>query len=368
MVERERRQKVNPMEKIPVGVLGATGAVGQRFVQLLETHPWFEVTAVAASQHSVGKRYAEACHWLLPTPMPASVGDLVVQPTEPGIHCRVILASLPGNVAGPVEQAFARAGYLVCSNASAHRLAPDVPLLIPEVNADHTALIEVQREQRGWQGFIVTSANCSTTAMVLPLKPLHDAFCIRKLSVVTLQAISGAGYPGVPALDILGNVIPHISGEEGKIETESRKMLGTLQGNQVVDAPFVVSAQCNRVPVRDGHMVCASVAFERRPGSVDDIVNVLASFRGTAAVQALPSTPEQPIVVRQEPDRPQPLRDRDAQNGMASVLGRIRPCPLFDYKFVILGHNTVRGAAGGTIHNAELLVSQGYIDRVCEAE
>jgi aspartate-semialdehyde dehydrogenase len=239
----------------------------------------------------------------------------------------------------------------------------DVPLLIPEVNADHTALFDVQREQRGWEGLIATSANCSTTAMVLPLKPLHDAFGIRKLSVVTLQAISGAGYPGVPSLDILGNVIPYIGGEEGKMEAESLKMLGTLQGKRIVDATFVASAQCNRVPVRDGHMVCTSVAFERKPGSAGEIAEALASFQGPAAVQALPSSPEKPIVVRDEPDRPQPLRDRDAQNGMASVVGRIRPCPLFDYKFVILGHNTVRGAAGGAIHNAELLVSQGYIAR-----
>jgi aspartate-semialdehyde dehydrogenase len=229
------------------------------------------------------------------------------------------------------------------------------------VNVEHTALIDVQREQRGWPGLIATSANCSTTAMVLPLKPLHDAFGITKLSVVTLQAISGAGYPGVASLDILGNVVPYIGGEEEKMETEARKMLGTLQGQQIVSASFVASAQCNRVPVRDGHMVCTSVAFERKPGSVDEITEALASFQGSVAVQALPSTPEQPIVVRQESDRPQPLRDRDAQNGMASVVGRIRRCSLFDYKFVILGHNTVRGAAGGAIHNAELLVSQRYI-------
>jgi aspartate-semialdehyde dehydrogenase len=298
--------------------------------------------------------------------MPDSVRDLVVQPTAPGIECKIIFASLPGSVAGPVERAFAQAGYFVCSNASAHRMAQDVPLLIPEVNAEHTALIEVQRKERGWKGLIATSANCSTTAMVLPLKPLHDAFGIRKLSVVTMQAVSGAGYPGVPSLDILGNVVPYIGGEEGKMEAESRKMLGTLQGQQIVDAPFVASAQCNRVPVRDGHMVCASVSFERKPGSVAQVVDALTSFQGPAEVQALPSTPERPVVVRHEPDRPQPLRDRDVQKGMASVVGRIRPCPLFDYKFVILGHNTVRGAAGGSIHNAELLVSQEYITQADE--
>lgn len=348
-------------QKIPVGVLGATGAVGQRFIQLLENHPWFEITALAASERSVGKRYGEVCHWLLPTPMPESVRDMVVQESLPGLPCKVIFASLPGDVAGPTEKAFAEAGYVVCSNASAHRMEADVPLLIPEINPQHTALIDVQRRRRGWKGLIVTSPNCSTTALVLPLKALQDAFGLRRVFVVTMQAISGAGYPGVPSLDILGNIIPYIGGEEEKIERESRKILGTLNGEGVQTASFVVSAQCNRVPVRDGHTECLSVELEHKPSSVEMVIAALTSFRPSAQVARLPSTPQHAIVVRPEPDRPQPVRDSDLERGMATVVGRVRPCSLFDYKFVILGHNTVRGAAGGSIHNAELLVAQGYI-------
>ncbi len=350
---------MNP--KIPVGVLGATGAVGQRFIQLLADHPWFEITALAASERSVGRRYVDACHWLLATPMPGIVRDMVVQETAPGLDCRVIFASLPGQVAGPIEQAFAKAGYFVCSNASAHRMAADVPLLVPEINADHTALIDTQRRRRGWKGLIAASANCSTTAMALPLKPLHDALGIRKLFVVTLQAISGAGYPGVSSLDILGNVVPYIGGEEEKMEHESRKMLGALRGASVVPASFVVSAQCNRVPVRDGHTECLSVEFERQPPNAEAVAEILTNFAPSPEVAQLPSTPAHPIVVCRQADRPQPFRDRDIEGGMASIVGRIRPCPLFDYRFVVLGHNTIRGAAGGSIHNAELLVSQGYI-------
>ncbi len=346
--------------KIPVGVLGATGAVGQRFVQLLADHPWFQIAALAASDRSVGRPYADACHWLLPTPMPEPVREMVVQETSPGLDCRVIFASLPGHLAGPVEQAFAAAGYAVCSNASAHRMAADVPLLIPEINPSHTALIEVQRQQRGWKGLIVASANCSTTAMVLPLKPLHEQFGIWRLFAVTMQAISGAGYPGVASLDILGNVIPYIGGEEEKMETESRKLLGELQGNEVLWADFQVSAQCNRVPVRDGHTVCVSVELERKP-AIQEVIAALQTFAPPPQAANLPTTPVRPIIVMDEPDRPQPARDRDLEQGMASVVGRVRPCSLLDYRMVILGHNTVRGAAGGSIHNAELLVQQGYI-------
>jgi aspartate-semialdehyde dehydrogenase len=348
------------MLKIPVGVLGATGTVGQRFVQLLADHPWFEITAVAASERSEGVRYGEACHWLLPTPMPDAVRDLVVQPAEPGIDCRLVFASLPSSVAASVEERFAKAGYAVCSNASAHRMAPDVPLLIPEVNPDHTALIEVQRQQRGWTGCVVTSANCSSTQLALMLKPLHDAFGLRSVYVTTLQAVSGAGYPGVPGLDILGNVVPFISGEESKMEEEPLKMLGVLAENEISAATFAISAQCNRVPVRDGHMECVSVALERKV-SVEALSEVLASFRATGQVVDLPSTPHRPIVVLQEPDRPQPILDLGAGGGNSVSVGRIRPCALFDYKLVLLGHNTLRGAAGGAIHNAELLVAQGWV-------
>lgn len=349
------------MSKIPVGVLGATGMVGQRFVQLLADHPLFELTAVAASERSAGQRYGEACHWLLPTLLPEKAAALTVQPIEPGLDCRVVFSALPSSVAGPVEDEFAGTGYAVCSNAAPHRMAPDVPLIIPEVNADHTALIDHQRRQRGWKGLVVTSANCSTTQLALALKPLQMAFGLRKVLVVTMQAISGAGYPGVPSLDILGNVVPYIGGEEDKMEVESRKLLGHLRDGGIAAAEMVVSAHCNRVPVRDGHMECISVEYEAKP-SVEEARVVLEAFRGADPAQRLPSTPEQPIVVRRENDRPQPVRDVDAGQGMSVVVGRLRPCSLLDQKFVLLGHNTVRGAAGGSIHNAELLVAQGWIE------
>lgn len=348
------------MSKIQVGILGATGTVGQRFIQLLAGHPWFEVTALAASGRSAGQRYADACHWLLPVAIPESVANLVVQPLEPKLDCHLVFSALPSTVAGPVEQDFARAGYAVCSNAAPHRMAAGVPLLIPEVNPDHTAIIHAQRRQEGWSGLIVTSANCSTTQLALALKPVHDAFGLRRLLVVTMQAVSGAGYPGVPAADILGNVVPYIAGEEEKMESEFLKLLGSLEGDRIVSAPVTVSAQCNRVPVRDGHTECVSVEFEREPGR-DELLSVLDGFRGPQEIGKLPSSPERPIVVRHEPDRPQPSRDRDAGGGMSVVVGRVRPCPVLDYRFVILGHNTLRGAAGGSIHNAELLVAQGWI-------
>jgi len=345
------------MNKIPVGVLGATGMVGQRFVQLLADHPWFRVTALAASDRSGGQRYAEACHWLLPAPIPEDVRDLVVHTVEPELDCQLVFSALPSEVARTVEEHFAQAGYVVCSNASSHRLDADVPLLIPEVNPDHTALIDVQRQRRGWRGFIVTSANCSATELVLALKPLQDAFGLRRVSVVTMQAVSGAGYPGASAMDILDNVIPFIGGEEDKVEREPLKLLGTLQDGQVVNAPFVISAQCNRVPVRDGHTECVSVEFEGKP-DVGEIIAALENFQGLSEVAGLPSTPAHPIVVRREANRPQPVFDRDTGKGMSVVVGRVRPCPVFDFKFVVLGHNTLRGAASGSIHNAELLVAQ----------
>jgi aspartate-semialdehyde dehydrogenase len=348
------------MNKISVGVLGATGTVGQRFIQLVADHPWFEVTAVAASDRSAGQRYAEACHWLLPTPIPEAVRDLVVRPVEPELDCQLVFSALPSKVAKTAEERFAQAGYVVCSNASSHRLDADVPLLIPEVNPDHTALIDAQRHRRGWKGFIVTSPNCSALPLALALKPLQDAFGLRRVSVVTMQAVSGAGYPGVPAMDILGNVVPFIGSEEDKVEREPLKLLGTLQDQQVVNAPFVISAQCNRVPVRDGHTECVSVEFEGRP-DVGEILAALENFQGPSEVAGLPSTPAHPIVVRREADRPQPVLDRDAGKGMSVVVGRVRPCPVLDFKFVVLGHNTLRGAASGSIHNAELLVIQNMI-------
>jgi aspartate-semialdehyde dehydrogenase len=343
-----------------VAILGATGTVGQRFIQLLEDHPWFEVAAVAASGRSAGQRYAEACHWLLPTPMPKSVADLTVQPIEPGLDSRLVFSALPSGVAQPVEEAFAQEGFVVCTNAAPHRMDTNVPLLIPEVNADHTVLIDAQRQKRGWNGLIVASANCTTTQLALALKPLHDAFGLKRVFLATMQAISGAGYPGVPSPDILGNIVPYIGGEEEKVEAEFLKLLGTQARNQVAPAAVTVSAHCNRVPVRDGHTECLSIEFEKE-ATPENVVGALEDFRGPKYVAALPSSPTQPIVVRREPDRPQPVRDVDEGAGMSVVVGRVRPCPIFHCRFVLLGHNTVRGAAGGSIHNAELLVKQGWI-------
>ncbi|HEY66128.1 MAG TPA: aspartate-semialdehyde dehydrogenase [Caldilineae bacterium] len=350
------------MGKIRVGILGATGAVGQRFVQLLEDHPWFELTVLAASDRSVGKRYAEACHWILPEEMPERVRDMVLQDCTPGLECELLFSALPSHIAREVEPTFAEAGYIICSNASAYRMEPDIPLLIPEVNPDHTGLIETQRQRRGWSGFIITNPNCTTTHLVSALKPLHEAFGLEKVFVVSMQAISGAGYPGVASLDILDNVIPYISGEEEKVESEPRKLLGRLAGDHIEMAPFQVSAQCNRVDVRDGHTECVSVAL-RHSASREDIVEALRSFRSVPQEKRLPHAPDPAIIVRDEPDRPQPVLDRLAGDvpGMATVVGRIRPCPLLDWKFVVLGHNTIRGAAGGALLNAELLVAQGWI-------
>jgi aspartate-semialdehyde dehydrogenase len=348
------------MNRIPAGILGATGMVGQRFVQLLADHPWFKVTSLAASDTSAGRPYAEACRWVLPTPMPEAVRDLMVQSLDEAPDCPLVFSALPSDVAGPVEEHLADSGLVVCTNASAHRLDPDVPLLIPEVNSQHTALIESQRRRRGGQGFVVASANCSATQLALALKPLHDTFGLRQVAVVTMQAVSGAGYPGLPALDILGNVIPFIAGEEQKLESEPVKILGQLQDGRIVNASFTVSAQCNRVSVRDGHTECVSVQLERR-ASLKDVVAAWEEFTAAGEVAGLPSSPAAPILVRQEDDRPQPIRDRDAGRGMCVTVGRARPCAVLDFKFVLLGHNTLRGAAGGSIHNAELLVAQGWV-------
>jgi aspartate-semialdehyde dehydrogenase len=334
--------------------------VGQRFIQLLDNHPWFQVTALAASDRSTGQRYADACHWLLSASMPEAARDLVVQPIEPGLDCRLVFSALPSSVARPAEQAFAQAGYAVCTNASPHRMAQDVPLLIPEVNAAHTALLEAQRSSRGWAGLIAASANCTATPVALALKPLQQAFGLRKVSLVSMQAISGAGYPGVPAPDILGNVVPYIGGEEEKVEIEARKLLGALQDEKIANAPFVISAQCNRVPVHDGHTACLSVQFERAASPVE-VVAALQEFRAPPDVAELPSSPDQALVVHKGPDRPQPRRDINLGRGMSVSVGRVRDCPLLGIKFVVLGHNTLRGAAGGAIHNAELLVKQGWI-------
>lgn len=343
---------------IDVAILGATGAVGQRFVQLLEHHPWFRVAEVAASERSVGRAYAEACHWLLSTPMPSSVAQLTVQPLDADFHSPVILSALPSEVAQSLEPALAQRGHLVSSNASAHRMADDVPILLPELNADHVQLVEVQRRKRGFSGTLVTMSNCTTVPVAVALAPLLT-FGVQQVQVVSLQAISGSGYPGVPSFDIFDNILPYINGEEEKVEREPRKILGKLSGDQIMPLEATFSASCNRVPVLDGHTVVVSVKFANPP-SLETIRQAWQSFQPHAWARHLPSLPDSILLYNDGLDRPQPRLDRDNGRGMATTIGRLRACNVLDVKFVALSHNTVRGAAGGAILNAELLVAQGY--------
>ncbi len=351
--------------RIPVAVLGATGMVGQRFIELLQGHPWFELVAVAASEQHGGRSYAESARWRLPgSEMPASVASLPVVSCKPDAipGVKIVFSALPGgDVAEQTEAAFAQAGVAVFSNAKNYRMAPDVPLLIPEVNADHIAAIQQQRKQRGWSGYIVTNANCSATPLVMALKPLQKQFGVSKVLVTTMQAISGAGYPGLSAYDMLDNVVPYIGGEEEKMESETLKMLGTWQeGRGFQDARLVVSAHCNRVPTREGHLECASIELERDV-SPEEIIEAWNSYEPEPHRLHLPSAPEHALLYRTEIDRPQTLRDRDSGNGMTTTLGRLRPCPILSYKFVMLAHNTIRGAAGGSILNAELCFAKGLL-------
>ena len=355
---------MNSQGKIRVGVLGATGAVGQRFVQMLQGHPWFELSVLCASPRNAGRRYADACNWLLRGDMPAHLQDIVLEEMAPGIDCQIVFSALPSGPARVVEAELAAAGYIVCSNASAYRYEPDVPLLIPEVNPEHIGLIEPQRRERGWPGFITTNPNCSTTHLVSALHPLHEAFGVRKVFVVTMQAVSGAGYTGVTSMDIIDNVVPYIGNEEEKMEhREPQKLLGRFDGQGVQTADFVVSAHCNRVPVRNGHLAAVSVEFDQRP-SLEDVRQAWAEYDPLPQRMGLPNAPEEAIVYREEPDRPQPRMDRLAGSvpGMATVVGRLREDPLLHVKFLTLGHNTIRGAAGGSLLNAELLVAQGFLD------
>ncbi len=351
-------------KRIPVAVLGATGMVGQRFIELLQGHPWFELVGLAASEKHGGRAYGEVSRWRLSgSEMPASVASLPVVPCQPEAlpDVKIVFSALPAEVAGEVEPAFAQAGIAVFSNAKNYRMDADVPLLIPEVNADHVAAIVQQRRLREWSGCIVTNANCCATPLVMALKPLQEEFGLRKVLVTTLQAISGAGYPGLPSYDILDNVIPYIGGEEEKLETETLKMLGSWEeGRGFSAAPLVVSAHCNRVATREGHLECASIELERE-ASPEEIVAAWESYVPESQRLKLPSAPERALVYRTESDRPQILRDRDTGNGMTVTLGRLRRCPIRNYKFVVLGHNTIRGAAGGSILNAELCVSKGLI-------
>lgn len=346
---------------IPVAVLGATGTVGQRFIQLLDNHPWFKVVALTGSERTAGRSYGEAVRWMLDTPLPAAVRDLPVLSEDAELPAPLVFSALPSKTAGPLEERLAAQGHVVCSNAADHRMAPDVPLLIPEVNPEHLDLVAVQRRQRGWKGAIVTNPNCTSTPAAMVLRPLHDAFGITKLLLVSMQALSGAGYPGVPSYDAIENVVPFIGGEEGKVESEPQKMLGTLRDGAVEPAHFAISAHCNRVPVLEGHLVCLSIGFARPPASADELTNVLRNFRALPQELELPSAPALPLVVRDEPDRPQTRRDRDTGRGMSTVIGRVRACPLLDYKLVALSHNTLRGAAGGSLLNAELMYAQGML-------
>ena len=349
--------------KFRAGVLGATGMVGQRLVQLLADHPWFELAEVAASERSSGKKYSAAVRWQLDTPVSEAAGGLIVKDLEPVLDCDFVFSALDSSVAGSAEQEFARAGYPVVSNSKNHRMSPDVPLLIPEVNAAHLDAIPVQQKNRGYgSGFIVTNPNCSTAGLVLVLKPLADAFGLEKMFVVTMQAISGAGYPGVPSLDILGNVVPFISGEEEKMEEEPQKLLGRWDGSRFIEAGLGISAHCNRVPVENGHLECLSVSL-KKIASLPEVREALRNFTVSDELAALPTAVKNPVVVLDEENRPQPRRDVNAGNGMAAVVGRVRECPLLDVKLTLLSHNLLRGAAGAALLNAELLASRGLLIR-----
>ena len=346
--------------RIPVGILGATGIVGQRFVQMLERHPWFEAAWLAASDRSEGRRYGEAARWRMKTALPASVESMTVSPAKPDGAPKVIFAALDAGIAAELEPRFADAGCAVISNSSALRMKSDVPLVIPEVNADHIKLIECQASKRHSGGFVVTNPNCSAIGLVLALAPLQQRFGLDTVMAVTMQAVSGAGYPGVASLDILGNVIPYIAKEEEKMEEETRKLLGRLNGSGVIPGDFGMSAQCNRVAVEDGHTESVSVKFKKK-GAVDEIVAAWNEFRSVPQELQLPSAPARPVQYVEAPDRPQPRFDADAGAGMTTTVGRLRPCGVLDWKFTVLSHNTIRGAAGAALLNAELLKAQGYL-------
>jgi aspartate-semialdehyde dehydrogenase len=346
--------------KIPVGILGATGIVGQRFIQMLEHHPWFEVAWLAASDRSEGREYADAARWRLKTAIPSHVAKMRISPAKPEAAPTIIFAALDASIAAELEPRFAEAGCAVITNSSALRMAKDVPLVIPEVNPDHIKLIECQSWRRKNGGFVVTNPNCSAIGLVLALAPLHKLFQIETIMAVTMQAVSGAGYPGVASLDILGNVIPYIPKEEEKMEEETRKLLGSLNGAGIVPAAFKMSAQCNRVAVEDGHTESVSIKFKNRAEAAE-IIDAWAEFRSVPQDKNLPSAPEVPVRYLDLSDRPQPRLDVDSGHGMTTSVGRLRPCGVLDWKFTVLSHNTIRGAAGAALLNAELLKVQGYL-------
>jgi aspartate-semialdehyde dehydrogenase len=349
--------------QIPVAVLGATGSVGQRFISLLDNHPWFKVVALAASDRSVGQEYSEAARWVLDVPMPEYAREMVVVPaTTDCIDAKIVFSALHSEIAKDLEPQFAQAGIVVCSNASSYRRGEDVPLLLPEINADHVHLVKAQRKNRGWSGAILTNPNCTSTGLTIALKALDGAFGVKKVFAVSLQALSGAGYPGVASLDIMDNVIPNVAngGEENKVEWEPRKMLGKLNDGKIDLADIKFSVHANRVAVIDGHTVCASVELSN-PADPEDAEAILRDYHAPESARELPSSPRPVIEVRNEADRPQPRLDRLAGKGMTTVVGRVRRDPILDLKFVVLSHNTIRGAAGGSIYNAELLVNENLL-------
>jgi aspartate-semialdehyde dehydrogenase len=346
--------------RIEVGILGATGMVGQQFVKFLQNHPWFEITWLGASDRSAGKTYREATSWRLDGTMPDNVQNIKVEDCKPGNAPRLVFSSMDASVATDIEQAFAQAGHVIVSNSRNHRMEPDVPLLIPEINSDHLKIIPLQQRRRCWKGQIATNPNCSTITLAMALAPLKQ-FGITKILATTMQAISGAGYPGVASMDINANVIPFIGSEEEKMQQETQKILGEFTGDAIRPLAAKVSAHCNRVPVVDGHMVATSVELERKVG-VAELIEAIGEYRSVPQERKLPSAPPRPVIYMEEKDRPQPRRDAERERGMAVFVGRVRECPVLDYKFMALGHNTIRGAAGAAVLNAELMYSEGLLD------
>jgi aspartate-semialdehyde dehydrogenase len=346
------------MKKIKVAILGATGSVGQKFIELLNDHPWFEIAEVAASERSAGKKYKDATNWIMASQLAEEIANMIVKPCEPNLESKICFSAMDASIAGEIETDFANAGYYIISNSRNHRFDDDVPLIIPEVNAGHLDLINIQK----CKGAIITNPNCSTIGMVMALKPLAK-FGIEAVNVVTMQAISGGGYPGLSSMDILENVIPYIGGEELKMETEPLKILGEYKDGSINKAEFKISAQCNRVPVIDGHTECVQIKFKNKP-SKEEILNAFKDFRGDPQKYNLPFAPVKPIYYFNDDRYPQPKLHRNLDKGMAVSVGRLREDSLFDYKFVVLSHNTVRGAAGGTILLAELLKIKGYLDKI----
>jgi aspartate-semialdehyde dehydrogenase len=345
--------------RIQVGILGATGMVGQHFIKFLQGHPWFDLVWLGASDRSAGKKYRDAMTWHLGA-VPETVAGLTVDECKPGNAPRLLFSAMDAGVATEIEQAFAQAGHVVVSNSRNHRMEQDVPLLVPEINADHLKIVPIQQRARGWKGQIVTNPNCSTIVLTMGLAPMKQ-FGIQKLIVTTMQAISGAGYPGVPSMDIVGNVIPFIGGEEEKMQQETQKIMGEFRGDRIEPLDAKVSAHCNRVAVVDGHTVTVSVEFSSKPSEAD-LRHAISTFRAAPQERALPSAPPQPVIYMEEANRPQPRKDAERERGMAAFVGRLRACPVLDYKFVALGHNTIRGAAGAAVLNAELMHSEGMLD------